>query len=132
MNDVNEDFNATFPLDAEVAPSAELRHRPFPRRGGEQTSTWDIYIGVTPFLEMIQLVESGVIEPWDPYLPEGMLDDIFAPIREEGSYNGKFYVWPLLLDVIVQGWNAELVEAAGLDPRRRRRPGTSTSPTRRK
>jgi ABC-type glycerol-3-phosphate transport system substrate-binding protein len=61
-------------------------------------------------------VESDVIEPWDPYLPEGMLDDLIGPIRDEGSYNGQFYVWPWLLDVIVQGWNAKIVAAAGLDP----------------
>ena len=88
----------------------------FLAEAAEQTSTWDMYIGVTPFLEMIQMVESDVIEPWDPYLPEGLLDSMIAPIREEGSYNGQFYVWPFLLDVIVQGWNSEIVEAAGLDP----------------
>jgi ABC-type glycerol-3-phosphate transport system substrate-binding protein len=65
---------------------------------------------------MVQLEAADVIEPWDPYLPEGMLEDLFPPIREEGSYQGQFYVWPWLLDVIVQGWNAELVTAAGLDP----------------
>jgi ABC-type glycerol-3-phosphate transport system substrate-binding protein len=45
-----------------------------------------------------------------------MLEDLFPPIRQEGSYKDQFYVWPWLLDVIVQGWNAELVTAAGLDP----------------
>jgi ABC-type glycerol-3-phosphate transport system substrate-binding protein len=79
-------------------------------------STWDMYIGVTPFLEMIQLANSGVIEPWDPFLPDGLLDSMIPAIRDEASYNGSFYVWPFLLDVIVQGWNASLVEAAGLDP----------------
>jgi multiple sugar transport system substrate-binding protein len=61
-------------------------------------------------------VESDVIVPWDEYVPEGVLDTIFEPIREEGSYDGKFYVWPFLLDVIVQGWNADIVTRAGLDP----------------
>jgi ABC-type glycerol-3-phosphate transport system substrate-binding protein len=116
MQDVNNDFMANYPLNAEIAPSANFSADVFLSEAAEQTSSWDVYTGVTPFLEMVQLVESDVIEPWDPYLPEGMLDDLFGPIRDEGSYEGKFYVWPWLLDVIVQGWNAELVAAAGLDP----------------
>jgi ABC-type glycerol-3-phosphate transport system substrate-binding protein len=79
-------------------------------------STWDMYIGATPFLEMIQLAESGSIEPWDPYLPAGFLDNIPASIRAEGTYDGKFYVWPFLLDLTLQAWNGDLVEKAGLDP----------------
>ena len=117
LNDFNADFGATYPIEAEIAPSANFSADVFLSEAAEQSSSWDVYTGVTPFLEMIQLVEADVIEPWDPYLPEGMLDDIFAPIREEGSYKDQFYVWPWLLDVIVQGWNAELVTAAGLDRR---------------
>ena len=64
----------------------------------------------------VQLADSGTIEPWDPYLPAGLLDDLPTSIKDEGTYNGQFYVWPFLLDVIVQGWNAAQVEQAGLDP----------------
>jgi ABC-type glycerol-3-phosphate transport system substrate-binding protein len=113
---VNDDFNATFPLNAEVAPTQGFGIERFSQEARDQTSTWDMYIGVTPFLEMIQLAESGAIEPWDPYLPEGFLDNLPESIRNEGTYNGEFYVWPFLLDVIVQGWNGDLVEQAGLDP----------------
>jgi len=116
MTDFNNDFSKTYPLEAEIAPSANFSADVFLSEAAEKSSSWDVYTGVTPFLEMVQLVESDVIEPWDPYLPEGMLEDLFAPIRAEGSYKDKFYVWPWLLDVIVQGWNAELVTAAGLDP----------------
>jgi multiple sugar transport system substrate-binding protein len=113
---VNADFGATYPLKADVAPTAGFSTDIFLTEAAEQSSTWDVYGGVTPFLEMIQLVESDVIEPWDPYIPEGLLDTIFPPIREEGSYQDQFYVWPFLLDVIVQGWNSDLVAKAGLDP----------------
>lgn len=116
VEDVNADFQGTFPLSAEVAPTQGFGIDRFVAEARDQMSTWDSYIGVTPFLEMIQLADSGVIEPWDPYLPEGLLDSMIPAIREEGSYNGSFYVWPFLLDVIVQGWNSSLVEAAGLDP----------------
>jgi multiple sugar transport system substrate-binding protein len=113
---VNAEFSETFPLTAEIAPTENFGIDRFLTEAAEQTSTWDMYIGVTPFLEMVQMVEADIIEPWDEYLPEGLIDTFFAPIRAEGSYDGKFYVWPFLLDVIVQGWNSDLVTKAGLDP----------------
>jgi ABC-type glycerol-3-phosphate transport system substrate-binding protein len=116
VNLVNEDFGKTFPLNAEVAPTQGFGIDRFIAEARDQSSTWDMYIGVTPFLEMIQLAESGSIEPWDPYLPEGMLDNMPESIRNEGSYNGSLYVWPFLLDIIIQAWNADIVEKAGLDP----------------
>jgi len=115
MTDFNNEFNATYPVKADIAPSANFSADVFLSEAADKKSSWDLYTGVTPFLEMISLVESDVIEPWDPYLPEGLLDDLFPPIRDEGSYKGSFYVWPWLLDIIVQGWNAELVTKAGLD-----------------
>ncbi len=116
ISQVNDDFNETFPLDAEVAPTQGFGIERFVQEAREEESTWDMYIGATPFLEMIQLAESGAIEPWDPYLPEGFLDNLPDAIRAEGTYNGNFYVWPFLLDLTLQSWNGELVEQAGLDP----------------
>jgi ABC-type glycerol-3-phosphate transport system substrate-binding protein len=116
IQEINAEFNETFPLTAEVAPTEAFGIDRFLAEAAEGMSTWDMYIGVTPFLEMIQMVEADVIEPWDEYLPDGLLDTMFAPIREEGSYDGKLYVWPFLLDVIIQGWNADVVTRAGLDP----------------
>lgn len=113
---VNADFSANTPLNAQVAPTQGFGIDSFIEEARDQTSTYDMYIGVTPFLEMIQLTEAGVITAWDEYLPEGMLDSLIPAIREEGSYDGSFYVWPFLLDVIVQGWNSELVSRAELDP----------------
>ncbi|HYO30266.1 MAG TPA: extracellular solute-binding protein [Thermomicrobiales bacterium] len=116
LNTINEEFGAETPLNAQVAPTAGFGIDTFIEEARDQTSTYDMYIGVTPFVEMVQMVDAGVIEPWDAYLPEGTLESILPAIREEGSYDGKFYVWPFLLDVIVQGWNGDLVERAGLDP----------------
>lgn len=103
-------------VNVETAPTENFGFDRFIAEANEGNSTWDSYGGVTPFLEMIALVNTGTIEPWDEYLPAGLLDDFVPATREEGTYDGKFYVWPLLLDVCVQGWNAELVEKAGLDP----------------
>ena len=103
-------------VSVETAPTENFGFDRFIAEANEETSTWDSYGGVTPFLEMIPLVETGTIEPWDPYLPEGMLDDFAPATREEGTRDGQFYVWPLLLDICVQASNADLVEQAGLDP----------------
>lgn len=116
VNKVNDDFGKTFPLKAEVAPTQGFGIDRFIAEARDKQSTWDMYIGVTPFLEMIQLADSGSIEPWDEYLPAGFLDNLPESIKNEGSYNGKFYIWPFLLDICVQSWNADLVEKAGLDP----------------
>jgi ABC-type glycerol-3-phosphate transport system substrate-binding protein len=116
LTTINEEYNATYPTNGEVAPTQAFGIERFVAEARDQISTWDVYIGVTPFLEMIPFVTAGVIEPWDPYLPEGLLDSIIPAVRDEATYDGQFYVWPFLLDVIVQGWNAELVTAAGLDP----------------
>jgi multiple sugar transport system substrate-binding protein len=119
---VNKDFEKTYPINAQVAPTAGFGFDRFVTEAKSQTSTWDMYMGVTPFLEMIALAESGTIEPWDPYLPAGILDDLPDSIRLEGMYQAttdtapKFYVWPWFFDVISQAWHSGIVEKAGLDP----------------
>lgn len=113
---IEAEINETIPLNSEVAPTQGFGIDTFVTEARDKTSSWDLYIGVTPFLEMIQLTDTGVISPWDDYLPAGILDSMIPAIKAEGSYDGKFYVWPFLLDVIVQGWNSDLVEKAGLDP----------------
>ncbi len=100
----------------EIAPTENFGFDRFVAEANEENSTWDSYGGVTPFLEMIALVNTGTIEPWDEYLPEGMIDDFVPAVRTESTWDGKIYVWPLLLDIIVQARNADLVEKAGLDP----------------
>jgi multiple sugar transport system substrate-binding protein len=103
-------------VNVETAPTENFGFDRFVAEANEENSTWDSYGGVTPFLEMIALVDTGTIEPWDAYIPAELLDDFAPATRAEGTYNGQFYVWPLLLDICVQGWNADLVEQAGLDP----------------
>lgn len=103
-------------VNVETAPTENFGFDRFVAEANDETSTWDSYGGVTPFLEMIPLVNTETIEPWDAYLPAGMIDDFAPAARAEGTWNGQFYVWPLLLDLCVQAYNADLVEQAGLDP----------------
>jgi multiple sugar transport system substrate-binding protein len=103
-------------VQVDIAPVAGFSLDRFVAESQKQESTWDAYTGVTPFLEMIALAESGTIEPWDTYLPAGAADDLLPATKAEGTYKDQLYVFPLLLDVIVQGWNAEIITKAGLDP----------------
>jgi multiple sugar transport system substrate-binding protein len=111
--DVDADFTATFPL-APTPPAFD--YNVMMADLAKATSTWDAYVGATPFFELIQFADSGAIEPWDTYLPAGVLDDLPPAVRAEGTYDGKFYMWPVLLDVVVQSWNGAILERAGLDP----------------
>lgn len=113
---VNPDFQKNTPVEAKVAPVQGFGIDTFITEGKEKASSWDVYVGMTPFVEMAALMEAGVIEPWDDYIPKDTLDDMLPAVREEGTYKGKLYGFPFLLDVIVQGWNSALVEKAGLDP----------------
>ena len=101
-------------VDAQIAPVAGFDVARFVAEGKNQNSTWDVYVGQTPFVEMASLIEADVIEPWDNYIPKAILDDMIPSIREECSINGKLYSWPFLLDIIIQSHNANLVKAAGL------------------
>ena len=69
VNTINDDFSATFPLSAEVAPTQGFGIDRFIAEARDGTSTWDAYIGATPFLLplMLQLgfglnpLQSGLI-----------------------------------------------------------------------
>ena len=103
-------------INIEEAPTENFGFDRFVAEANDQNSTWDFYAGVTPFLEMIGLANSGTIEPWSPHLPAGLQEDLAPATVEEGTYNGEFYVWPLLLDINVLMWHSGILQQAGLDP----------------
>jgi ABC-type glycerol-3-phosphate transport system substrate-binding protein len=110
--EVNEGFGSD--LDMQIAPVSGFDVARFISEASNQESTWDVYVGMTPFVEMASLIESGTIEPWDDYIPQDILDDMIPSIRAECSVDGKLYSWPFLLDVIVQGYNSSITNAAGI------------------
>ena len=112
LDDLSQEFGD---VNFQIAPVEGFNVSRFIEEASSKQSTWDVYFGVTPFVEMVSLIESGAIEPWDDYIPKDVLDDILPAIRAECTYDGKLYSWPFLLDVIVQGWNSNIVKAAGLD-----------------
>src|SRR5437868_1633831 len=102
-------------VNLQVAPVSGFDVARFVAEASNQESTWDVYVGMTPFVEMSALIEAGVIEPWDDYIPQEVLDDLLPAIREEGMVDGHLYSWPFFLDVIVQGYNSAVTGAAGLE-----------------
>src|SRR4029079_12303484 len=113
---LNKQYAKRHPLDAKIAPVQGFGIDRFVAEAKQKKSTWDVYVGMTPFVEMEQLIAAGVIEPWDKYLPASVKKDIIPSILNEVSYQGHIWSWPFLLDIIVQARNAELVQKAGLDP----------------
>jgi ABC-type glycerol-3-phosphate transport system substrate-binding protein len=107
--------NAQFPgINYQIAPVEGFGIERFVAEAKSGKSTWDVYVGQTPFVEMSAMIEADVIEPWDPYIPQDVLDDMIPSIREENTIDGKVYGWPFLLDVIGNSWHSGLTGTAGL------------------
>jgi multiple sugar transport system substrate-binding protein len=107
--------NARFPgLNYQIAPVEGFGIERFVAEAKNGQSTWDVYVGQTPFVEMSAFIKADVIEPWDNYIPKAVIDDLLPSIREECTINGKLYSWPFLLDVIGSGWHSGLTGKAGL------------------
>lgn len=116
INGVDKAFGKNHPLNVKIAPVSGFGDQNFIAEAKQKTSSWDLYIGETPFVDTASLVAAGALEPWDKYIPKSVLDDIIPSIRKECTYEGKLYTWPFFLDVTVQSWNAAQVTKAGLDP----------------
>jgi len=110
-NDINPKIAG---LNFQIAPVQGFDVARFVAEAKQGQSTWDVYVGMTPFVEMASLIKAGVIEPWDPYIPKEVLDDMIPSIRQECTVDGKLYSWPFLLDIIVQGYNADITNKAGI------------------
>lgn len=118
QREVNEDFRATAALAPVVAPPGGVDVADFIQEAKLHTSSWDMYVGMTPWVELARLVDKRVIQPWDQYVAADVVGELLPRVRAEATLDDHLYSWPFLLDVVVQGWNGELVERAGLDPTR--------------
>src|SRR5260370_179951 len=111
---VNGAYKQTSPLNFQIAPVQGFGIDRFVAEAKDKSSTWDVYVGMTPFVEMSALIQADVIEPWDNYIPKDVLNDIIPSIRNECTVNGKLYSWPFLLDIITMGVNKGQSDAAGI------------------
>ena len=69
---INKDYGKKHPLDAKIAPVQGFGIDRFVAEAKKKKSTWDVYVGMTPFVEMGALIDSGTIEPWDKYIPKSV------------------------------------------------------------
>ncbi len=108
-------INETFPgMNFQIAPVEGFGIERFVAEAKNKESTWDVYVGMTPFVEMTALIEADVIVPWDDVIPAEVINDLIPSIRDECTVNGKLYSWPFLLDVIGMGWNSTITDKAGI------------------
>ena len=98
----------------QIAPVEGFGIERFVAEAKDKRSTWDVYVGQTPFVEMSAFIKAGVIEPWDNYIPKEVINDIIPSIREECTVDGKLYSWPFLLDVAGCSWHSGITGKAGL------------------
>ncbi|MBV9112222.1 MAG: hypothetical protein JOY67_05305, partial [Hyphomicrobiales bacterium] len=69
--------NAKFPgINYQIAPVEGFGIERFVAEAKNKQSTWDVYVGQTPFVEMSAMIKGGVIEPWDNYIPKEVVEDI--------------------------------------------------------
>jgi ABC-type glycerol-3-phosphate transport system substrate-binding protein len=109
------DVNKKFPgINYQIAPVQGFGIERFVAEAKDKQSTWDVYVGQTPFVEMSAFIKAGVIEPWDNYIPKDVIDDILPSIRQECTVDGKLYSWPFLLDVIGSAWHSGITGKAHL------------------
>ena len=109
------DVNKKFPgINYQIAPVEGFGIERFVAEAKSGESTWDVYIGQTPFVEMSAFIKAGVIEPWDNYIPKDVIDDIIPSICAECSVDGKLYSWPFFLDVIGSAWHSGITSKAGV------------------
>jgi len=81
---------------------------------------WSIVGILTPFLVMDQWVRAAMIQPMDDYIAASqepgateLLDDMIPAIREDGSYEGKFYSLPYSFENITFNWRVDYFNAVG-------------------
>ena len=109
------EVNKKFPgINYQIAPVEGFGIERFVAEAKNKQSTWDVYVGQTPFVEMSAFIKAGVIEPWDNYIPKEVIDDIIPSIRAECTVDGKLYSWPFLLDVIGSAWHSGITNKAGV------------------
>src|SRR5271170_798927 len=107
--------NAKFPgINYQIAPVEGFGIERFVAEAKNQQSTWDVYVGQTPFVEMSAFIKADVTEPWDNYIPKDVIDDIIPSIRAECTVDGKLYSWPFFLDVIGSAWHSGITSKAGV------------------
>lgn len=84
----------------------------------QKKSSWDIYIGSTPFIEPGAMAKLGLIDSLDGLLPKSTVDDMYTGVLREVRYtaDNKIYTFPWWSDVFGLIYRPSmLLEATGAD-----------------
>src|SRR5260370_41466619 len=82
--------NARFPgISYQIAPVEGFGIERFVAEAKNGQSSWDVYVGQTPFVEMSACIKAGVIEPWDNYVPKDEIDDLLPSIRQACTVHAR-------------------------------------------
>jgi multiple sugar transport system substrate-binding protein len=111
-----QEFGEEYGVRVREAPVEGFGIERFVAEARQQESTWDMYVGMTAFVDMMQLIRGGVIEPWDAHVPEEMLDAIIPSVRQEALVDGETYILPFNIQVTIASQHAGLIADAGIDP----------------
>ena len=101
-------------VQIQVAPVTDFSTQKFLLEARRKTSSWDVYVGMTPFVEMAQLQAAGALDPWDAYMPAHVKADMPKSVQDEGMIDGKMYDWPMLLDICGLQWRKSYFKQAGI------------------
>lgn len=81
---------------------------------------WSGYGIITPFLDMVSNVSSGLIQPMDEMIsvsPEDgadvLMEDMIGTVREDASYEDKLYMIPYSFENITFNWRNDYFDEAG-------------------
>ncbi len=85
------------------------------------TLQWSAAGILTPFLDMQKWVKTNMIQPMDDYIAASkqpgaseLLTDIIPAIKEDSSYEGKFYSLPYSFENITFNWRVDYFNAVGV------------------
>ena len=85
---------------------------------------WSGYGIISPFLDIVSNVSSGLIQPLDEFLAvsgeEGaaaVKEDMIGPVREDASYEDKLYIVPYSFENITFNWRNDYFSEVGVTER---------------
>lgn len=85
------------------------------------TLQWSAAGILTPFLDMQKWVKTNMIQPMDDYIAASkqagvneILTDMIPSLKEDSSYEGKFYSMPYSFENITFNWRVDYFNAVGV------------------
>lgn len=118
-----QEFNANHP-DLEVKIDSSDDNTKLIAQIATGKVDWSGYGIITPFLDMVTNVSSGLIQPMDELIAvsteEGastLMEDMIPTVRADASYEDKLYMIPYSFENITFNWRNDYFGQAGIEAR---------------